>query len=194
MQTDESLSFTATLHMDQHPVCILGEHTDGPMAVIHPYSRQPIELSRALGILIGPDEAWEEDRRVGLIDFNLTSPLAATTFYFRHVQGFYRLYVRSGEHFGHGIYRPSGRPQAQAVEEQDPSHWAILPAGESGGACTLTELGDSSEIHLKKSSSLAILTMLGIGIGVGGFLEASKTDPVATLTLRIIEREVDWLS
>ncbi|PVZ11341.1 MULTISPECIES: hypothetical protein [unclassified Pseudomonas] len=193
MQNDISLSFTATLHLDQHPVCILSEHTTGPMTIIHPYTLQLVELAKALGILIGPDHAWQEDRAVGLIDFHLASEPVATTFYFRHVQGLYRLYVRNGEHHGQGIYRPGNLPQAQAVVGQDPSLWAVLRAGEGGTPCTLAELDANSQIHLEKSSSGSTLAMLGIGIGIGGFLQATKTDPAATLTLNIIEREVDWL-
>lgn len=178
MQTDKSLSFTATLHMGEDPVCILGEHPDGDVIVHDPNTNQPKALARALGVLIG------------------RSQTAATTFYFRHVQGQYRLYVRSGSYLGQGIYcqrkinHDFEIPYARPVEDEDPICWSIFEAA-SGSPRTLNDLSDNNLVRFSTNTSWA-LSMVDSGEGIH-FLEANGVWPDAELSLRIIDREADWL-
>lgn len=199
MPNNKSLSFTATLLANGHPVIILDEATDRAVTVAHPKPNQsqpsPLDVSRALGVLIGPNSAWEKDREVGLIDFNLIADLPPTTFYFRHHEGHYRLYVRNGKYLGHGVFtNAQGVTETSPIDGVDPTLWEMRYS-HTGQAIDLSHLAtESASVNLVHKEASADLGMVGIGLGVGGFLSVGTSVAARDLRLNILEREVDWLS
>ncbi|TDF82044.1 hypothetical protein [Pseudomonas sp. H9] len=199
MPSDKSLSFTATLLANGHPVIILNEATDRPVNVAHhrpdPSRPSVLDASHALGILIGPNEAWEEDRNLGLIDFNLIADIPPTELYFRHHEGHYRLYVRSGKYLKYGVFTTNqGVTEACPIKQADPILWALRCA-QTGQAIDLSNLAsESAAVNLVHKETAGSLGMHGIGIGVGGFLAVDVPGVACDLRLNILEREVDWLS
>lgn len=194
MANNTTLSFTATILVNGHPVIKLNEATDRDVLVPHPDSSLgQLNVSSALGILATPNGAWDEAREAGEVDFHLTGPTSPTVFYFRHSEEGYRLYIRGGNHAGQGVFKNKyGVPMIQPIEGSDPSPWQMHLA-HSRQQVTLSELAtDFAIIHLECASTKAKLATSIIGSGEGGFLITRKSVPATNLRLNILEREADW--
>ncbi|MCY1413726.1 hypothetical protein D3C76_890390 [compost metagenome] len=194
MATHESLSFTATLLVNGHPLTVLGEAAEGTIEVPHPDSSLgSLDVSQALGVLSSPDEAWDAAREAGHVDFHLTGQVSPTLFYFRHSDEGYRLYVRDGVHYGQGVFKSKyGVASVASVEGADPSPW-LLRLAHTGQAITLADLAnDFAILNLECAASAQPLAANLIAEGEGGYLITRRSVPAAALRLNIVERGVDW--
>ncbi|WP_409281064.1 hypothetical protein [Pseudomonas defluvii] len=195
MPTDKQLSFTANMLINGHSLIALDEATDRPVIVPHPARPEGLQVSQALGALGGNDEDWEQDRNDGLIDFHVVSGVPPTEFYFRHSEGLYRLYVRSGKYLNHGVFMTAeGVPQACPIDGVDPCAWQLRHA-HNNQAIDLSSLPtDFAMISLEEAATGASLSITLIGQGNGGYLTAGYAPSGTKLRLNILARDVDWLS
>ncbi|QBF25099.1 hypothetical protein EXN22_05135 [Pseudomonas tructae] len=196
MADDKLLSFTATLLINGHPLFVLSEATDRNVMVAHPDPNLgSLDASHALGSLSTPDEVWDNARDAGLVDFHLTGTPSPTQFYFRHSEGTYRLYIRSGNYLGQAMFKSKyGVPIARPIEDNTPSPWRLIFA-HTGQAVVLSDLiTDFAIINLECPSTSARLSTNTFGLDEGGYLIARKSAPATSLRLNILEREVDWQS
>lgn len=194
MADDKALSFTATLLVNGHPLIVLNQAIDRSVMVPHPDSNLgQLDASLALGILSAPNEAWDDARDAGHVDFHLTGDLSPTVFYFRHSEEGYRLYIRSGDYVGQGVFKNKyGVAMSRPIEDSDPSPWRIRLA-HTQKFVVLSDLATGSAIiNLECSSSGAHLATNIIGNGEGGYLITRKSAPATNLRLNILEREADW--
>lgn len=196
MTDDTALSFTATLLVNGHALRLMADAVDRAVTVAHP---DPLlgsmDITQALAALSGPDEAWDEARDAGRVDFHLTDELSPTRFYFRHTDQGYRLYLRSGGCAGQGVFNTQyGIPMAQPVEGSDPSAWQLRHA-HSQQPIVLSELAtDFAMITLDDAVTGARLTGKPVGLDEGLYLATSQSAPATALRLNILERGVDWAS
>lgn len=194
MADHKSLSFTATLLVNGHPLATLDEATEGTLCVNHPDPNLgSMDVSQALGILSTPDEAWDAAREAGLVDFHVTGEVTPTLFYFRHTDEGYRLYIRGGEHDGQGVFKSKyGAAMVSPIEHSDPSPWLIQVA-HTQTIVTLEDLETGAAIiNLKCPSSGKTLSSNPIADGEGCYLITRGSAPATRLRLNIFEREVDW--
>lgn len=194
MTDDTALSFTATLLVNGHALRIVADAADRAVTVAHPDPLLgTIDITQALAALSGPDEAWDEARDAGRVDFHLTDDLSPSLFYFRHTDQGYRLYLRGGCCEGQGVFKTKyGIPMAQPVENDDPTAWQLRHA-HSQQPTLLSELAtDFAMITLHCAITGAQLTGRPVGLDEGLYLIASQSNPATALRLNILERGVDW--
>lgn len=192
---DKERSFTATLWANGHPLNFLAALSGGPVWITGPLS-DDVQLrdgSRALGMLDGSDEDWQHGQELGLVDFHRTVDAVPVLLYFRHSPVGYRLYVRSGNHQGEGIFcSPQGLLEAQPIGSADPACWSIQEAA-TGTALDARQVGDGPlDIQLASADGKPVV-MQGI-YPVGGYLACQASAAVSTLSLQIEARHVDWMS
>lgn len=195
MTDHTALSFTATLQINGNALQLIADAADRKVTVSHPDPFQgTIDITQALGALTGPNEEWEESRNLGLVDFQLTENLSPVVLYFRHTDGGYRLYLRSGSGAGLGIYKNKyGIAVAQPVKGDDPTPWQIRHAHSKQSAVLSSLATDFAMINLHCAASGAHLTSQGIGLGEGLYLISGRSKAATSLRLNILERGVDWV-
>ncbi|MBV4493064.1 hypothetical protein [Pseudomonas oryzicola] len=194
MTAHESLSFTATLLVNGHPLTVLSDAAEGIIQVPHPDSSLGMmDIAQALGVLSGPDEAWDAAREAGHVDFHLKSEISPTLFYFRHSDQGYHLYVRSGAHYGQAVFKSKyGVANVAPVEGAVPTPW-LLRLAHTGQTVTLANLpNDFAMLNLECATSAQSLATNLIGDGEGGYLITRRSVPATSLRLNIVERGVDW--
>ncbi len=198
MPSDKSLSFTATLSSSNRPVIVLGEWAYGPVstAMFVPGAYQPtlVDASPALGTLDDTPGALDHERELGLVNFDVKHGITPVLLYFRHANGAYRLYVRSGQHFGEGLFSsPQGLLISARIGRLDPPLWRLSNAA-TGTTATLLEMtGDQSQIMFRAADTRTAVSLHGIAPGANYLAQNASTSPTL-FTLDIVEREVDWLS
>lgn len=194
MTAHETLSFTATLLVNGHPLAVLSDAAEGSIQVAHPDSSLGMmDISQALGVLNGPDEVWDAAREAGQLDFHLKGEVSPTLFYFRHSDQGYHLYVRGGAHYGQAVFKSKyGVANVAPVEGAVPSPW-LLRLAHTGQAITLADLpNDFAMLNLECAESAQHLATNLIGDGEGGYLITRRSVPATSLRLNIVERGVDW--
>ena len=197
MLPDKSLSFTATLSSCGSPIVVLGEWARGSVVAAHP-TLDPlratlIDAESALGAMAGSPDSFEHDREVGLIDFEVLEGIEPVLLYFRHSNGAYRLYVRSGRHMGEGVFSTShGLLITRPIDRKDPPLWTLRDAA-SGSSVTLPQVtGNSIDVQLAAAQTGEGVALNALGLSAGYL--AISSPPLASLTLEIAATEVDWLS
>jgi hypothetical protein len=194
--SDKDHSFTATLSIGDTPITFLKEAADRDVWVTSP-AKDPSELellnaSQALGYLPGPDESWDHERDIGLVDFHVAEAPPALL-YFRYNAGSYWLYARSGPQFGQGIFGTGyGLLEARPITNKDPDVWHMEDAS-TGQPFDISTAGDTPEVRLALGTSRTPVISMAIGVA-GGYLVAAPGESAITLGLTIVERGVDWLS
>ncbi|MBF7142988.1 MULTISPECIES: hypothetical protein [Pseudomonas] len=197
MPSDKSLSFTATLSCGNEPVIVLGEWTRGPV-IAGPFtsgSSRPklFDAASALGTVDDTPGALDHERDLGLVTFDVIPGVTPVLLYFRHSNGAYRLYVRSGRHFGDGLFSsPQGVLISANIGRVDPPLWRLGDAA-TGAAVTLPNLTEAMEITLESADSRTAVSLQGIAPGAG-YLAQHPSTLLTTFTVNIVEREVDWLN
>jgi hypothetical protein len=195
MTDNTALSFTATLLVNGHALCVMADAVDRAVAVAHPDPLLgTIDITQALVALSGPDEAWDQARDAGRVDFHLTENRSPSLFYFRHTDQGYRLYLRSGCCEGQAVFISKyGIPMAQPVENSEPSAWQLRHA-HSQQPTLLSELTtDFVMISLHCATTGKRLTGRPVGLDEGLYLITSQSAPATALRLNILERGVDWV-
>lgn len=194
MADNKALSFTATLLVNGYPLTILSEATEGTITVAHPDSSLgSMDVTDALGVLSTPDDAWNDAREAGHVDFHLTGDIAPTLFYFRHTDEGYRLYIRGGAHDGQGVFKSKyGVARVCPIEDTDPTPWQLRLA-HNHDPVTLADMAiDFSMISLACAASGKTLATQFIADGEGGYLITHRSSPATRLRLNIEDRGVDW--
>jgi len=190
-----ALSFIATLQVAEAPINVLGDMTTGPVTLVSPHQvpGYVVEGAATLGMLNGTDSDWHHGQETGLITFGQAPQPAALLLYLRHGEAGYRIYLRSGPHFGEGVFiTDDGLVNVQPIKAKDPSLWALTDA-QTGEAFDLTQLEDGRrEIQLASADGhpLEVHNLYP----VGGFLACYPAARQGTLSLIIQERNVDWLT
>lgn len=194
MSDNTALSFTATLLVNGHPLILLNQITDRAVMVPHPDSNLgQLDASQALGVLSAPDEAWDEARDAGLVDFHLTGDPSPAVFYFRHSDEGYRLYLRGGDHAGQGVFKSKyGLATSCTINDSDPTPWQLRLAHTEQPVVLSDLVTDFAIVTFECASTGVHLTTSTIGDGEGGYLITHKSAPPTQLRLNILEREVDW--
>lgn len=193
---DKDRSFTATLSIGDAPITFLREAADRDVWVTSP-GRDPSELqllnaSQALGCLPGPDEDWDHERDLGLVDFHIVEAPPALL-YFRYTAGSYRVYARSGPQFGQGVFSTDhGMLEARPVTTRDPDLWHLDDAS-TGKPLDIRTAENNPQVRLALSAGRTPVIAMGIAVA-GGYLVAVPGKSAATLSLTIVERGADWLS
>jgi len=187
-------SFIATLQFEENPINTLDSMTTGPV-VLTSLKGGPvhsIEGAFTLAVLDGSDEDWRHSKEIGLITFDKGAQPEPLKLYFRHGDSGYRIYVRSGDHFGEGVFvTDEGLVNVQPIEDKDPTLWVVTDA-QTDEAFDLTQSEDNQrEIQLVTDNGGA-LTLHNL-YPVGGFLTIYDGAPHDTLSLLIEARGVDWL-
>lgn len=194
MTSHKNLSFIASLQVAEAPINVLGHMTTGPVTLVSPHQvpGYAVEGATTLGMLHGTDSDWHHGRETGLITFEQAAQPAALLLYFRHSEAGYRIYLRSGPHFGKGVFTTSdGLVNVQPIKAKDPSLWTLTDA-QTGEAFDLTQLEDGRrEIQLASADGHPL--ELHNLYPVGGFLACYPAARQGTLSLIIHERDVDWL-
>ena len=187
-------SFIATLQFEEIPINSLDSMTTGPVVLtslkgVPGYS---IEGGCTLAVLDGSDEDWRHGKEVGLITFDKAPQPEPLKLYFRHGDSGYRIYLRSGAHFGEGVFvTDEGLVNVQPIEDKDPTLWVVTDA-QTDEAFDLTQSEDNQrEIQLVTNNGRA-LTLHNL-YPVGGFLTINDGGPQAMFNLLIEARGVDWL-
>ncbi|UFH48823.1 hypothetical protein [Pseudomonas sp. KNUC1026] len=198
MPNDFKMSFTATLLINGHPVRAMDEFTDLPVTVGAHAGNPTVDVSQALGVLMGPDAEWDSERDSGLIDFHLldTAPCSACLLYFRHQQGKYRVYVRTGAYAGFGWYTCADQvPRLQQGISVPPPLWTLRHAY-SDQVLTLDKMPTGrTPICLEPPGAQRSISLEGIGDRHnGGYLKVAGAGSRTRLSLNIVEREADWLA
>jgi hypothetical protein len=194
MANHATLSFTATLQVAEAPINVLGDMTSGPVTLASPHQvpAYVVEGAATLGMLDGTDEDWLHGQEWGLVTFEKAALPAALLLYFRHGDAGYRIYVRSGPHFGEGLFTTGdGVVNVQPIKAKDPSLWKLTDA-QTGEIFDLTQLEDGRREILLTSTDGHPLELHNL-YPVGGFLACYPTARQGTLSLIIQERGVDWL-
>lgn len=194
MPDNTALSFTATLMVNGHPLIILSQATNRAVMVPHPDPNLgQLDASKALGVLSSPDKAWDDARDAGLVDFHLTGDPSPPVFYFRHSNEGYRLYLRSGDHAGEGVFKSKyGLASSCTIDDNDPTPWRLRLA-HTQQTVVLSDLStDFAIVTLECASTGSHLATTAIADGEGGYLITRKSTPATQLRLNILEREVDW--
>ena len=195
MADNKTRSFTATLQIAESPVNSLDCLCTGHVSLVTPTEvpGYAIEGAHALGMLNGTEDDWQHGQGFGLIPFDKGDDQCAMLLYFRYSDAGYRLYVRSGPHFGKGIFTTAeGLVAAQAIEAQDPSLWTLVDA-QTGAPFDLAQLEDDRrEIQMiaRNGHPMEIHNLYP----VGGFLACYPAAQQCTLSLLITQRGVDWLN
>ncbi|MNO87048.1 hypothetical protein D3C76_784630 [compost metagenome] len=95
--------------------------------------------SRAIGMFNCSDDDWQLGKDSGLLTFDRSPSAQSLLLYFRHFDGGYRLYLRSGEHLGEGVFtNANGLITVQPITASDPSLWSIIDA-QTGQPFDLTQ-------------------------------------------------------
>lgn len=195
MADHKAHSFIAALQIAESPVNSLDCLSTGPVIVATPnhLTGPGVDGAKALGMLNGTDEDWQHGQELGLITFDKGADPCALLLYFRHSDAGYRLYVRSGPHFGQGVFTTSdGQLAIQPITSQDPTVWTLTDA-QTGNPFDLTQLEDNRrEIQMSSSNGHAL--EIHNLYPVGGFLACYAAAQPCTLSLLIKQRGVDWLN
>lgn len=195
MTDHKSLSFTAFLQIAGCPLNTLGSICKGPVILTSPIDGHGpgLDGSRALGMLDCTDEDWELGKDTGLITFDKGPDALPLLLYFRHFDNGYRLYVRSGKHFGEGIFsNANGMITVQPITDRDPGLWKLIDI-QSGRPFDLARC-EGSECGVQMASAEGHPVEARYIYPVGAFLASYPAAHQGDVTLIIQEREVDWLS
>lgn len=194
MADHQALSFTATLLVNGHPLTILSEATEGTIRVAHPDTNLGLmDVTHALGVLSTPDDAWDDAREAGHVDFHVTGDVAPVLFYFRHTPEGYRLYIRGGEHDGQGVFKSKyGVAMVSPIEGSDPTPWQMRNPHTQHPLDLAGMAVDFFIINLACAASGQSLATHLIANGEGGYLITLRSKPATSLRLNITERGVDW--
>ncbi len=195
MTDHKSLSFTAVLQIAGCPLNTLGSICTGPIILSNPIDGvgPGLDGSRAIGMLDCSEEDWELGKNSGMITFDKGPAELPLLLYFRHFDNGYRLYVRSGKHFGEGIFsNPNGLITAEPITDNDPGLWKLTDI-QSGQPFNLAQC-EGSECDVQLASAEGHPVEAHYMYPVGAFLASYPTAHQGDVTLVIQEREVDWLS
>ncbi|KTT02115.1 hypothetical protein [Pseudomonas parafulva] len=187
-------SFLATLYAADCPLNTFDSMTSGNVALVSPLTTPgyAVDGAATLGVLDCSDDDWTHGQEMGLVTFEKSSAALPLLLYFRHSEDGYRLYVRSGAHFGEGVFATThGLVEVKPIKQQDPTAWRITQAS-SGNAFDLTTCeGDQVDIKLESKSGPWGRNAL---YPVGDYSVCHANATGSTLKLVIQERSVDWLN
>jgi hypothetical protein len=195
MTDHKKLSFTATLQIAGCPLNTLDSMCTGPIILSSPINNlNPVmDGGRAIGMFNCSDEDWHLGRDSGLITFDRGASAQSLVLYFRHFDGGYRLYLRSGEHLGEGVFtNANGVVDVQPIKASDPSLWKIVDA-QTGQPFDLTQC-EGPDCDIKLTSADGHPVESHYLYPVGAFLACYPAAHQGDLRLIIQEREVDWLN
>ncbi|MBC3476543.1 hypothetical protein [Pseudomonas taiwanensis] len=186
-------SFTATLEVAESPINTLGSMTTGQVDLDSPQQTPgyAVQGNRTLGLLNGSDADWQHGQELGLVNFDKGEQPVALVLYFRHSDAGYRLYVRSGPHFGEGVFTTSdGLVNVEPIGSQDPALWTLtdVQLGEPFDVTQLEEGRREIQLVNAKGHGLEIHNLYP----VGGFLACHQAAEHSTVSLVIKARGVDW--
>ncbi|MGG5291984.1 hypothetical protein ACQZ2L_22615 [Pseudomonas shirazensis] len=188
-------SFTAVVMANGCPINTLESISIGPVILDSPGSTPAygIDGRRTLGMFNCTDGDWAHGEELGLITFQQGSAPTPWVFYFRHFEEGYRIYLRSGEHFGEGVFIGQDRQvEVRPITSRDPALWSLVDA-QTGDKIDITQhQPDDLEVHLISDEGypLEIHAMYP----VGAFLACHATAGRGTLSLTIQRREENWLN
>ncbi|MBK4989183.1 hypothetical protein [Pseudomonas sp. S36] len=190
--THKARSFIATLQVKGCPVNTFDSMTRGEVVLESPltYPAQALDGASVLGMLNCSDEDWQHGQDLGLITFDRVAAPAPLLLYFRHSDEGYRLYIRNGPHFGHGVFaRKNGLVGIKPIERQDPTAWSIITAA-SDKALDISRV-EADEIDVSLTSGHDPFGLHGL-YPVGGYATCHPAASKCTLRLVIKQRDVDW--
>ncbi|HDS0919983.1 TPA: hypothetical protein QEM85_004244 [Pseudomonas putida] len=189
----KNLSLTAILQIAGCP--LLGSMCTGLIILSSPIdSLDPaMDGSRAIGMFNCSDDDWQLGKDSGLLTFDRGPSAQSLLLYFRHFDGGYRLYLRSGEHLGEGVFtNANGLITVQPITASDPSLWSIIDA-QTGQPFDLTQC-EGPDCDIKLTSADGHPVEAHYLYPVGAFLACYASAHQSDLSLIIQEREVDWLN
>jgi len=190
----KSLSFTAVLQVAGCPLNTLDSICTGPIILSNPIDGvgPGLEGSSAIGMLNCSDEDWQLGKETGLITFDKGPSALPLLLYFRHCDDGYRLYARSGKHFGEGVFsNANGLINVQPIKASDPCLWNVVNA-QTDQPFDLTQCeGPTCEIRLASAKGHPVEAHYIYP--VGAFLACYPAAHAGGLSLVIQERGVDWL-
>lgn len=189
----QARSFLATLHTAQCPLNTFDSMTNNAVVLVSPLTTPgyAVDGAAALGAISCSEEDWVHGQELGLITFEKSSAPTPLQLYFRHGEGGYRLYVRSGPRTRQGVFvTRHGLVEVNPIKHQDPTTWRITEAS-SGNALDVTELeGDQFDICLESEAGPWGRHQL---YPVGDYAVCHADAARCTLKLVIDQRDVDWL-
>lgn len=191
--THKARSFIATLQVKGCPVNTFDSMTRGEVVLESPLTNPAHALDGAsvLGMLNCSDEDWQHGQDLGLITFARAAAPAPLLLYFRHSDAGYRLYVRSGPHFGQGVFATAdGLVTVEPIGRQDPSTWTVTEAHTGAPLDVSATNTDELDVYLTNISAPLGLNHL---YPVGHYAVCHAGAGPCALTLSIEQRDVDWL-
>ncbi|MBK5010393.1 hypothetical protein IAE33_002253 [Pseudomonas sp. S60] len=190
--THKARSFIATLQVNGCPVNTFDSMTRGQVVLESPLASPAHALDGAsvLGMLNCSDEDWQHGQDLGLITFERAAAPAPLLLYFRHSDEGYRLYIRSGPHFGQGVFvTEEGLVAVKPIEQKDPTLWSVIAAATGEHLDVITTETDEIDISLVSTDNPLGLQSL---FPVGGYAMCHAAADRCTLRLAIEQRDVDW--
>ncbi|WP_288439671.1 hypothetical protein [uncultured Pseudomonas sp.] len=195
MPTDVERSFTANLQVDGYPVNVLGNMTTGPVMLASPHKLPAygVNGTHTLGMLDALDKDWSHEQELGLISFDKAPQPPTLLLYFRYSQAGYRIYLRSGPHFGKGVFTTAdGLVNVQPTKPTYPTQWQLIDAQRDAPFDVYQVSKNQCDIRATNPDGHP-LEVHGL-FPVGGFLACYPAAHSSTLNLIILERGVDWLN
>ena len=195
MTYHKSLSFTAFLQVTDCPLNTLDSICTGPIILTNPIDgfAPGLDGNCAIGMLNCSDDDWELGKDTGLITFDKGPSALPLLLYFRHFDEGYRLYVRSGKHFGEGVFsNANGLINVQPIKASDPCLWTVVNA-QTDQPFDLTQC-EGPECDIKLASANGHPVESHYIYPVGAFLACYPDAHQHDLSLVIQERGVDWLN
>lgn len=213
MTDNTKLSFTANILVNNKALITLNDAIKGHGDVVMEYPENTydqdgnpnlLNISRTLGIftdLFDPDSISDEnlylpeaeqDKVSGSTNYRRIENLSPAVFYFRYSEAGYRIYIRSGQDAGHGVFKSQhGIPMVYPIDDREPSLWHIKLANTSNPV-VLSDIDTVvTSVHIECPLTGASMATKYTVLDPNNTLTIRAYKPTTTMRLYILERNVD---